>query len=339
MPKNEIRILIDRIPNTLTTGQAPDATAQRILPLISEFHYHLGQKTAPEDFILKPANPTLPDLHFVYVRDELSRAMLFMSGRTDILFDTLSLSKTEWIKKQGIRLITAPGFTFSFVGFQLTDPILKDIRVRRAIQLALPVSDWMHYKLFDWVEALPGTSLMPDLKQANRLLDEAGFPRKGNCPAALDSSISHKECSRFSLQYFTTPVREGNEMALLVREALKNLSIQVTIQPVETSLFYSKLKRGEFQIFAGRIPRNDESVSVSDFLSPKGIRNYFHYESLPDQKLVWNDVKEQVFRELPIIPLFNWKHAVVISDRIDPLPETSAKLDDSFRFLNSLRLK
>jgi ABC-type transport system substrate-binding protein len=326
MPKNEIRILIDRIPNTLDSSQAPDTMAQRIVPLISELHYSVEKPTKNEDFTLDPTDPALPKLHFVFVRDELTRAMLFMSGRGDVLFDTLSLTKTDWMKKKGFQTLESPGFTFQFVGFQLKDPILKNFKVRQAIQLAFPVSEWMHYKLFDWVEALPETHLTPDLAEANRLLDEAKFPRdlKG---------------IRFSLQYFTTPVREGNEMAFLVREALKNLGIQITIQPLETSLFYSRLKKGDFQIFSGRIIRNSEKDLVSDFLSPKGIRNYFSYDALPDHPFTWNEVKSQVFRELPIIPLYTWKHAAVFSARVSPLPETAAHLDDSFRFLNSLRLK
>jgi len=326
MPKNEIRILIDRVPNTLDPSQAPDTMTQRIFPLLTEFHYQAAKDAKLEDFILEPRDQTLPKLHFQFVRDELTRAMLFLSHRADVLYDTLSLTKTDWMKKQGIRTIEAPGFTFSFVGFQLRDPILKDLRIRKAIQLALPVSDWMHYKLFDWVDAPEGVHLAPDLTEANHLLDEAHFPKDA-------------DGIRFTLQYFTTPVREGNEMALLVREALKGIGIRVTILPLETSLFYNRLKRGDFQIFSGRIPRNDEKALVSDFLGPKGVRNYFHYEALPDHSFAWNEVKDRVFKDLPFVPLYNWKHAAVLSDRVIALPETVLHLDDSFRFLNSLRLK
>jgi ABC-type transport system substrate-binding protein len=325
-PKNEIRILIDRVPNTLDFSQAPDTLAQRLLPLLKEFHYRVADNHLNEDFYFLPPDPTLPKLHFIYVRDELTRATLFMGDRADVLFDSLSLAKTSWIKKRGAQILEAPGFTLSFIGFQLHDPILKNLRVRQAIQAALPVGDWAHYKYFDWVKPLPEVAQTPDLEKANRLLDNAGFPRSPNG-------------SRFTLQYVTTPVREGNEAAMLVREALKAIGIRVEITPVETSLFYSKLKSANFQIFSGRMIRNGPEDAVSDFLGPHGIRNYFGYAELPDRSFAWDQVKAQVYRDLPMIPLYTWNHSAALSDRLTYLPDAATHLDDSFRFLNTLRIK
>ena len=176
--------------------------AQRLLPLIKEFHYEVVENTKNEDFIFSPPDPTLPKLHFIYVRDELTRASLFMGDRADVLFDTLSLAKTSWLKKRGAQIVEAKGFTLSFIGFQLKDPILKDLRVRQAIPVALT----------------------PDPAKANRSLNEA---------------------------------------AMLFREAMKPLGIEVDIMPIETSLFYTKLKSGNFPIFSGRIIRNGNDDPVS----------------------------------------------------------------------------
>ena len=60
--------------------------------------------------------------------------------------------------------------------------------------------------------------------------------------------------SHFSTR--TTPVREGNENALLIREALKGVGIHVEVTPIETSLFFNRLTHGDFQIFASVINRN-----------------------------------------------------------------------------------
>ena len=325
-PKNEIRILIDRSPNTLLPSQAPDTMAQKIFPLLTEMNYQVKEGSKSDEFTLIPKDQSLPELHFLMVREELSRAMLFLSDRADVLYDSLSLAKTTWIKKQGAKIIEAPGFNLSFLGFQTRDQLLKNINVRKAIQLSLPIDEWMHYKFFDWVEPIPGASISPKLTEANRLLDEAGFPKNSNG-------------IRMNLQYLTTPVREGREMAFLVREALKKIGMHVDIFPIETSLFFKRLTRGDFQLFGSRILRNGPHEIISDFLSPHGIRNYFHYDGLPDRPFEWEEAKDQVLRDLPFIPLFSWKHAAVISDRVSSLPDTSSRLDESFRFLNSLRLK
>ena len=326
-PKNEIRILIDRIPNTLNVSQSPDVMAKRIFPLLTEQHYRLENTATNEDFTLFPQDTTRPPLHFIAVREELSRTLLFLSGGADVVFDSISLTKTTWIKEQKKgQVIEAPGYNLSFLGLQYHDSILKDVRVRLAISLALPLSEWIHFKLFDWVTAIPEAPEKPDYTRARSLLDEAGFSVKA-------------DGLRFTLRYLTTTVREGNEMAFLVREALRKVEIGLDIQPLETSLFFDRLKRGDFQIFGARFFRSSASDSIADFLSPHGVRNYFQYDGLEEGPFTWDEVKTQVVKDLPLIPLFLWKHAAVLSDRIIVPPGFETKLDDSFLFLSLLTLK
>ncbi len=331
--KNEIRILLDRPPNTLDFSQNPDVMAQKILPLIQDFSYQLQPKSTTEDFTLIPGTPSKPLLHFSVARDDLTRSILFINHAADILYDTLSLSKTNWMKQKGYRVYETKGHNLSYLGFQTQDPILKHLAVRKAISLALPISDWIQYKFFNWVTPNPDTGINQDLQKANELLDQAGFP--------IQTSGA-----RFSLRYLTTPVREGNEMAYLVREALKPIGIDIQITLLETSLFFNKLKRGDFQIFGSRIARNSPSDPVFDFFSKKGAKNYFQYENstLEDRfkkskVLSWNQTKDQVLQDLPIIPLYEWKHGLLVSDRIQTPPKIEDFLDESFRFLAQLQLK
>ncbi len=302
--------------------------ANRVLPLLRDEHYTLAPGSTTEEFSLLPPNPTHPTLHFTFIRDEMSRALLFMGDNADVLFDTLSLSKTNWMKnRKKARTIEAPGYSLSLLGFQNQDPILKDEHVRRAISLALPIATWIQYKFFNWVSAIPETPAKPDLVEARALLESAGFPIKENQ-------------SRFTLHYVTTPVREGNELAFLVREALKQVQIDVEIIPLETSLYFDRLKRGEFQLAAFRFFRGSPTDPISDYLAPHALRNYFRYEGISQKApFGWDEVKESILRDLPLVPLFVWKHAAVLSDRIDYPTGIESKIDDSFRFLSLLTLK
>ena len=324
-PKNEIRILVDRAPNTLDASQAPDAWARKIIPLLHDFHYTVRQPARMEEFTLVPSDASQPELHFKAIRDEMARALVFMSGGGDVLFDSLSLSRTRWMKKNGTQVIEAQGYSLSFIGFQVNAPVLSNLKVRQAIALSFPVQDWIQYKFFQYVEAFAETPVQ-DLVRASKLLDEAGYPVQENG-------------LRFTLHYVTTPVREGNEMALLVREALKKLGIVLEIMPLETSLFYQRLKRGDFEMFGSRLLRNSEADSVADLLGAHGQRNYFHYPRLEKKEFTWNEVKNQVLQDLPLIPLFVWKHAAVLSDRVLSNDSTSRQMDDTFRFLSTLSLR
>lgn len=329
--KNSIRVLIDRYPlfdcekskDSLTGCQPLDVNAQKIKPLIDEFHYIPEFFPNEERVILKHASK--PSLDFKVVRDETTRALVFMRGEADVLYDTLSLAKTEWVRhqKSNIQVYSAPGFTLSYLGFQNQHPILKDRRVREAIAHALPIDEWIRYKFFNWVDR-PNEfdHLSFDLAKANALLDEAGYPLRDH--------------ERFSLRYFTTQVREGNETAQLVREALKQIGIDVQLTVVESSLFYEKIQKGDFELFSSRWYRFSNRAPLSEILGIGQKRNYVHYSNPALDSL---DARKVIADEMPILPLYNWKHGLVAGPRILAPTDIESKLDETFRFLNSLALK
>jgi ABC-type transport system substrate-binding protein len=327
-----ILILIDRPPNTLYPGQNPDVTARRILPLLEELRYSLAKDSTPEDFTLIPPDPSSPDLRFKVVREDLTRGVMLQSGRADVLFDTLSLSKSSYFERKYGSLQKSPGFHLSYLGFNLRHPVLSRIEVRRALSKALPVQSWIRNKYFGFVDPIPGSPREYDPEAAARELDQAGFPRSGENP-------------RFSLRYLTTPVREGAELALLVRESLRSLGIHIEIIPLEPSLFFSKLNRSDFELFGSRIPRSNGGEPVSEFFTTGGRRNYFSFsDPRIDHKLHANpdagfdDLLPEIREKLPILPLFTWSHGLALSKRVRFSSDHPVMPDDSFRFLSLLRL-
>ena len=334
-PKNEIVILIDRAPNTLSLSQTPDVMARKIFPLLQDFRYSLSPSQGPdvdlEDFILTPPNPERPKLHFKVVKDDLTRAVWFARSRADVLFDTLSLSKTRYFEQHGATLVSPVGFHLSFIGFNLRIPLLKNPEVRSALILALPVQLWIQQKYFGFVDpVLPLPNYDPKLSR--ELLEKAGFPIKENGV-------------RFTLRYLTTPVREGNELALLVREALKEIGVRVEVVPLESSLFFSKLGLGDFDVFGSRILRKQADDSVIENFKTGGLRNYFGYSNpeldhfvMTHPKAAWTEVAPFLVENGPILPLFTWKHGLLLSKRVQASSLNASSLDDSFRFLHSLQL-
>jgi hypothetical protein len=334
-PKNEILILIDRAPNTLSPSQTPDVMARKILPLIQEFQYSPGAtggvEVDLEDFILTPLEAHRPKLHFKVVKDDLTRAVWFSRNQADVLFDTLSLSKTRYFENQGAKLYSPVGFHLSFIGFNLKHPQLRRPEVRRALAQALPIELWIKQKYFGFVDPV---SPLPefDPEASKKLLDQAELKTK-------------EDGFRFTLRYLTTPVREGNELALLVREALKQIGVRVEVVPLESSLFFNKLGSGEFELFGSRILRKSAEDSVIENFKTGGIRNYFGYSNLKLDEFVlshpkasWTQIDPFLSPDSPIIPLFTWRHGLLLSHRIHPSGIDASTLDDSFRFLSALQL-
>ena len=330
-PKTGIRILIDRAPNTLAAGQSPDVMARKILPLLTELGYTAPAAPDLEDFTLLPPSPDKPALHFRVVKDDLTRGVLFERGSADVLFDTLSLSKTRFLQEHGAALLSPRGWHLSFIGFNLRNPALKNRAVRKAIAKALPVRAWIEKKYFgfvDPVDPLPGF----DPAGAQQDLDRAGFR-------------ANRDGIRLTLRYLTTPVREGNELALLTREALKQIGIRVEVSPLESSLFFSRLGTGEFELFGSRILRAGPDTPVAGSFKTGGLRNYFDYSNPElDSRLTthpdasWAELAPLLLDDPPLIPLFTWRHGLLLSKRIRKDSLRESDLDDSFRFLSRLPL-
>jgi ABC-type transport system substrate-binding protein len=328
----DIVILIDRPPNTLSPGQNPDIMARKILPLIEELQYSVMKGSDPEDFTLVPPESKNPKLHFKVVRDDLARGVWYQSGRCDVLFDTLSLSKTDLFRKAGYPVQISKGFHLSYLGFNLKHPELSRLEVRKAIAKALPVSVWTRGKYFGLVDPIPDFGHEYDPDSSSLDLDRAGLPVRDD---------GH----RLSLRYLTTPVREGFELALLVREALRRIKIRVEVIPLEPSLFFSKLNRSDFELFGSRIPRGSAFVPVQDFFNTRGRRNYFSYSDARVDQIFRNrpeagfdEILPRIREDLPILPLFTWNHGVLLSKRARISGDVLPNSDDSFRFLSLIRL-
>ena len=269
-PKNTIRILIT---------QPMNAEHIRLRPLLEAKNY--TYLSHGEDFDLISADPAKPKLQFQVVRDENTRALIFLKQEADVLYDSLSLSKTEWLKGQmgfdHVRIFTAPGEATSNLALNGANPVFQTTQIINAISAALPLKLWSETVFLNWVDFV---------RPQNSFL----IPVHVSTP----------------LRYLCTPSREGQQIAMLTREALEKIGITVDIHIYEPSLFYSLIRKREFDLFSAR--------------------------TLPGTKTIL---------DLPntlLIPLFRWKHGLILNSRVSAPLKIEASMDDSFRFLSSLQL-
>jgi ABC-type transport system substrate-binding protein len=270
VPQNTIRILIDK---------PMDDHHIRIQPLIDEKHY--SYQKHQDDFELIPPNPELPILKFKLIKDENTRALIFLKGEADVLYDSLSFAKTEWIKNKVVpdkaRIYSSRGDSISELAFNMESKSFNNPDLKNTIIHALPVKLWAETVFSNWIEVLK-----PETNSSIQ-----SFPNT-------------------TLHYLSTSSREGQQMAFLTREALGKIGIQLEIHIYEPSLFYSKIRKKEFDLFSStRLP---------------GMKNIL---DLP---------------HIQTVPLFRWKHGLILNSRVTAPASISAELDYSFRFLSQLQL-
>ena len=124
------------------------------------------------------------------VPDDIMRALELRKRTADLVVNDMAPDMAYQLQKEGLQLTQFPGSNYQYLGFNMRDPILRDVRVRHAIGYAIDRASIVEYLRRGL--ATPAVSLIPpanwafepdvfdftyDPEQARRLLDEAGYPR------------------------------------------------------------------------------------------------------------------------------------------------------------------
>jgi len=188
-------------------------------------------------------------IRFAGVKDPVTRVLKLMRGELDFVQNDLPPHLLQYIKDQDLTIQTRPSTTFSYIGLNIQDETLDDVRVRRALALALDRNK-LKQALFADLPQLAESVLTPghwassklsvlpfDRAEAARLLDEAGFP-------------ADTDGFRFSINYRTSTDPTRLRLATAIAAMWQDIGVKVSIESLEWGGFYARIKRGDFQVFS-----------------------------------------------------------------------------------------
>jgi len=189
-------------------------------------------------------------LRFIRVKDPVTRCLKLVQGEIDFTENDLPPHLLPYLRRQPrLRIRSLPSTTFSYIGMNLRDAILGDVRVRRALALGLDRKRLKKALFGDlprlaetvivpshWAAAqLPETPFAPAV--AEHLLDQAGYPRRS-------------DGIRFTLNFRTSTDPTRLRLATAIASMWKKIGIRVSIESLEWGGFYARIKRGDFQVFS-----------------------------------------------------------------------------------------
>jgi peptide/nickel transport system substrate-binding protein len=212
-----------------------------------------------------PGIPCVKDLTLTVLSDEQTRVAALRSGEVDGGTFTPDVVLTL---ENDDSLEVLSGLTASprVIHFNTTTEVpWRDARVRRAISLAVDrqeIIDNVYGGNAEFTNAVPpgygdfplpnetlAEAYTPNLEEAQALMAEAGFE------GGFD----------VTLQAIAAP-REYTQIAEVVREQLRPLNINVTVEPLEIGTFAANIGEGNFEwASTGRGMRGDPSGFVVDF--------------------------------------------------------------------------
>ncbi|HPA96418.1 MAG: ABC transporter substrate-binding protein [Thermoanaerobaculia bacterium] len=220
--------------------------------------------------------PRLPRLVLREIPDAIVRALELEKGSVHLAVNALPPDLVPRFRHRArFRVVESPGANYVYLGLNLRDPRLADVRVRRALLLALDrerlvATLWRGLGVVTETLLPPGhwardESLQPrprDLAAARRLLDAAGHPDPdGDGPRP-----------RFHLTYKTSTDETALLQAQIVQAMWAEAGVATEVVSHEFATFYDDVRRGAFQVF---------SLTWTGVHDPDLYRQILHSASVP----------------------------------------------------------
>jgi peptide/nickel transport system substrate-binding protein len=207
----------------------------------------------------------LARVRFAVVPDATTRALELRKGSGDATINALTPDTVLTLQREPTLAVErAPGTVLAYLGFNLRDPILKNIRVRQAIAYALDRKPMIEYL---WRgEAQPARSILPaqswayngdvpaydhDPVKARELLDAAGYPE-------IDGV-------RFHIGMKTSTDENTRLMVAVIQQQLREVGITLDIRSFEFATFFSDVTHGAFQMYGLRWIGGNEDPDIFEY--------------------------------------------------------------------------
>jgi peptide/nickel transport system substrate-binding protein len=262
---------INLVMSIVPAGTGPEAGRHPI----GSGPYRLREFVADDHVTLEPfagyfrGAPANGGLTFKVVPDETMRGLELRKGSVDLVVNDLSPDLVATLRETPrLQVVTAPGTDYAYLGFNLRDPVLADLRVREAIGAAIDVDAIVKYLRRGLAQ--PATTLVPpmswahaddivppthDASRARALLDAAGHPDPGGGRPRLHLTLKTSTSEPYRVQ------------AAVIQHDLQEAGIDCEIRTSEFSTLMADVLNGNVQLYTL------QWVGVTD---PDILRRVFH---------------------------------------------------------------
>ncbi|HYK01749.1 MAG TPA: ABC transporter substrate-binding protein [Thermoanaerobaculia bacterium] len=222
--------------------------------------------------------PKIKNISVRVIPDATTMVLEMRRGTIDLEINQIPFENVgEFENSPKHQVVKKPGSVYQYLAFNLKDPVLSKVGVRRAIAHAIDrqkiVRDLMSghgvptdtlFGQGHWVRAENLPAYPYDPNKARQLLDEAGYrDPDGDGPRP-----------RLTLTFKSSTNAEANLRAEMIQQMLRQVGIDMKIQTSELGTFLEDIGKGNFQMY---------SLSRNGISDPDWYYILFHSENFPPE--------------------------------------------------------
>jgi peptide/nickel transport system substrate-binding protein len=224
--------------------------------------------------------PYLDEVVFRPIGEESTRYLAFRGGEVDVLSDPPPHLLAQLRRDPTVEVLLSPATRDFRIGFTVTHPVLQDVRVRRAIALAIDRASLVKFVAEGLAREAECGIIPPELMRTNPCVNVEYDPNKAR--AAL---VEAGKGDGFDLDLWTPEGRYLRDKAIAeaIQQQLAKVGIRARLRVLEWGAYLNALGRHEAQAFiiGWGFTTGDPATAMRQNFWSRSAFNYANYQN-PD---------------------------------------------------------
>ncbi len=248
------------------------------------------------------------------VKDPTVRVLKLMRGEADLIQGELPPELVKYLQKQPkINVKTSQGANFSYLGLNMQDATLQNIKVRQAIAHAIDRKEIITKVMV--TNTRQANSILPpehyiNSSLANHNLQLTDYDYDPNLAKKLLLEAGVK--LPLKLIYKTSTDAQRVRLATILQAQMAKSGIDLQIKSLDWGTFFADVKTGNFQIYGLtwvgiKTPEIYDKAFGSANFPPNGFNRGRFVDAQLDTLLInenWSAATQRIHTQLPYIPLW-----------------------------------
>lgn len=280
-------------------------------------------------------------IELIEIKDPTVRILKLIKNEVDLIQNDLSSEMIKLLEqKNNIQTLLGFGSNVSYIGFNFNDPLLKEIKFRKALSLAIDRQALIKYFLNDKTRI--ADQILPPEHWASVEMNSVDF--NPSLAKELIEDMGIRTPIEIILKTSTDPFRV--KIATLLQNQLANVGVKLIIKSLDWGTYFRDIQAGRFQLYGLtwvgiRNPEIYEKIFSSKLTPPLGLNRGGYTNIDMDVFLleakrtnVWKKVIEETYTSYGFIPLWFEGNVAAFNKNISGY---QISLDGSWDALNSIR--